>query len=53
MSAGASLAEVARRTPHAVVALLSALRFHGLTTQLPHGYGSISAARRGRPRARP
>jgi len=36
MSAEASIAEVARRTPHAVVALLSALRFHGLTTQLPH-----------------
>lgn len=36
MAAEASMAEVARRTPHAVIALLSALRFHGLTTQLPH-----------------
>lgn len=35
-SADISLAEVARRTPHAVISLLSALRFHGLTTQLPH-----------------
>ena len=31
-----SLAEVARRVPHGVVCLLSALQFHGLTTQLPH-----------------
>lgn len=30
-----SLAEVARRIPHATVCLLSALRFHGLTTQAP------------------
>jgi predicted transcriptional regulator of viral defense system len=29
------LAQVARRVPHAVVCLLSALRFHGLTTQTP------------------
>jgi predicted transcriptional regulator of viral defense system len=36
MAAEASIAEVARRTPHAVIALLSALRFHGLTTQAPH-----------------
>ncbi len=38
-SAGANVAhdlgEVARRVPHGVVSLLSALRFHGLTTQLP------------------
>ena len=31
-----SLAEVAVRVPHATVCLLSALRFHELTTQLPH-----------------
>jgi predicted transcriptional regulator of viral defense system len=31
-----TLAEVATHTPHAVVCLLSALRFHGLTTQNPH-----------------
>jgi predicted transcriptional regulator of viral defense system len=30
------LAEVAKRVPNAVVTLLSALQFHGLTTQLPH-----------------
>jgi hypothetical protein len=31
-----SLAEAARRVPGGVVCLLSALRFHGLTTQAPH-----------------
>ena len=31
-----SLAVVAKLVPHAVVCLLSALRFHGLTTQDPH-----------------
>jgi len=36
LSVDVSLAEVARRTPHAVIGLVSALRFHGLTTQLPH-----------------
>ena len=30
-----SLAEVCKRVPHGVVCLLSALRFHGLTTQAP------------------
>ncbi len=30
-----TLAEVGRRVPHGVVCLLSALRFHGLTTQAP------------------
>lgn len=30
------LAEVAKRAPHAVVTLLSALDFHGLTTEFPH-----------------
>jgi predicted transcriptional regulator of viral defense system len=30
-----SLVEAARRVPHGVVCLLSALRFHGLTTQAP------------------
>jgi len=35
VSGDVSLAEVARRTPHAVIGLLSALRFPGLTTQLP------------------
>lgn len=31
-----SLIEVARRVPHGVVCLLSALRFHEFTTQQPH-----------------
>lgn len=30
-----SLAEACKKVPHAVVCLLSALRFHGLTTQAP------------------
>jgi len=30
-----SLAEVAKRVPHSVVCLLSALQFHGIGTQLP------------------
>ncbi|HRH79606.1 MAG TPA: AbiEi antitoxin N-terminal domain-containing protein [Thiobacillaceae bacterium] len=35
VSAHGALAEVARRVPKGVVCLLSALRFHGLTTQVP------------------
>ncbi|HOX46045.1 MAG TPA: type IV toxin-antitoxin system AbiEi family antitoxin domain-containing protein [Myxococcota bacterium] len=31
-----SLAEVAKRVPHAIVCLLSALQVHGLTTESPH-----------------
>jgi predicted transcriptional regulator of viral defense system len=31
-----SLAEAAKRVPHGVVCLLSALAYHGLTTQSPH-----------------
>lgn len=31
-----SLAEVAKRVPHAIVALLSALQVHHLTTEVPH-----------------
>jgi predicted transcriptional regulator of viral defense system len=31
-----SLAEAAKRVPHAALCLLSALRFHQMTTQLPH-----------------
>src|SRR5271170_3718155 len=30
------LAEIARLVPNGVICLLSALRLHGLTTQLPH-----------------
>jgi predicted transcriptional regulator of viral defense system len=36
MTESHSLAMVAKRTPSAVVCLLSALQFHVLTTQLPH-----------------
>ena len=35
VSAHSTLAEVARRVPKGLVCLLSALRFHGLTTQAP------------------
>ncbi|MFP6557171.1 AbiEi antitoxin N-terminal domain-containing protein [Paraburkholderia sp. B3] len=35
VSAHGTLAEVARRVPNGVICLLSALRFHGLTTQAP------------------
>ncbi|RJQ85037.1 MAG: transcriptional regulator [Desulfobacteraceae bacterium] len=31
-----SLAEIAKRMPHAVVCLISALSYHGITTQIPH-----------------
>jgi len=31
-----SLAEAAKRVPHAVVCLISALSFHEMTTQIPH-----------------
>ena len=36
LDANGTLAEVALRVPTSVVCLLSALQFHGLTTQLPH-----------------
>ncbi len=36
VDAAHSLAEAARLAPHGVVSLLSALRLHELTTQLPH-----------------
>lgn len=31
------LSEVAKRVPRAVVCLISALSYHGITTQIPHG----------------
>jgi predicted transcriptional regulator of viral defense system len=31
-----SLAEVAKRVPHAIIGLLSALQVHGMTTEAPH-----------------
>jgi len=36
MSESHSLAEAARAVPHGTICLLSALRYHELTTQLPH-----------------
>ena len=36
MTALHSLAEVAKRVPHGVVCLLSALQAHGMTTEVPH-----------------
>lgn len=36
LSEHTALAEIAKRAPRAVVCLLSALNFHGITTQLPH-----------------
>jgi len=36
LDANGTLAEVALRVPAGVICLLSALQFHGLTTQLPH-----------------
>lgn len=36
IDAAHSLAEAARLAPHGVIALVSALQYHGLTTQLPH-----------------
>jgi len=41
------LAEAGKRVPHGVVCLLSALRFHELTTQSPSEVWLLSAARRG------
>ena len=35
VTANHSLAQISKRIPHGVVCLLSALRFHGLTTQAP------------------
>lgn len=36
MDAAHNLAEAARLAPHGVISLLSALKYHQLTTQLPH-----------------
>jgi len=36
VTANRTLAEVGKRVPHGVICLLSALRFHDLTTQSPH-----------------
>lgn len=47
-----TLAEVARRVPNGVVCLLSALRFHGLTTQAPHEIWLAIRRRAHRPQLR-
>jgi predicted transcriptional regulator of viral defense system len=36
VTANHTLAEACKRVPHGVICLVSALRLHGLTTQLPH-----------------
>ena len=46
-----TLAEAAKRVPHGVICLLSALRFHGLTTQAPHEVWIAIAHKARRPRA--
>jgi len=53
ISAGHSLAEAALATPKGIVALLSALRFHGLTTQLPHQVWMLMPSKAWAPTAPP
>lgn len=45
-----SLAEVVRRVPKGVVCLLSALRFHGITTQAPYEVWLAIGGKAARPR---
>lgn len=52
-SAAHSLAEVARAVPGGVVCLLSALQFHGLTTQTPHEVWLMIGWKRAAPRNPP
>ena len=51
VTASHTLAEVAKRIPRGVICLLSALRFHGLTTQLPHDVWMAIDVKAWRPRA--
>src|SRR5215469_326561 len=46
-----TLVEATKRVPHGIVCLLSALRFHGLTTQSPHEVWIAIAHKARRPRA--
>jgi predicted transcriptional regulator of viral defense system len=46
-----TLVEATKRVPHGIVCLLSALRFHGLTTQSPHEVWMAIAHKARRPRA--
>jgi predicted transcriptional regulator of viral defense system len=45
-----TLVEAAKRVPHGIICLLSALRFHGLTTQSPHEVWIAIAHKARRPR---
>ncbi len=45
-----TLVEATKRVPHGVICLLSALRFHGLTTQVPHEVWMAIAHKARRPR---
>ena len=53
ISAGHSLAEAALAAPKGIVALLSALKFHGLTTQLPHEVWLLMPSKAWAPTAAP
>lgn len=53
ISAAHSLAEAALAAPKGIVALLSALRFHGLTTQLPHEVWMLMLSKAWAPTAPP
>lgn len=48
-----SLAEAARMVPHGVICLLSALQYHGLTTQAPHQVWMLIGARKWAPTSAP
>lgn len=49
-SANVTLVEAARRVPHGVICLLSALRVHEIGTQLPHEIWMMIERRAARPR---
>ena len=48
-----SLVEASRALPHGVVCLLSALQFHGLTTQTPHEVWMMIGSKKWAPRKPP
>lgn len=45
-----SIAEVAKRVPHGIICLLSALQLHGLTTEAPHAVWLLIDRRARRPK---
>lgn len=51
MSECSVLADVSKRLPHAVIGLLSALEFHGMTTESPHAVWVLLDRRARRPSA--